>query len=363
MRDSYMLYIDKLEGMYKETFKQIDSYVTTERIDEDTQEEYMGELLDAFLIAQQEGKPIARIIGKDVEQFCKSFCEDFTWKNKILAAVDTWKNFAWIIFILSSLEVLSVLYAMSIPGGREIDFWIEPYEFNILGYFLGFILSSICASIIGRFIRKAMFKKKKVSMRVWQMINWFGTGLIFFIMMAFFFSEKTNIIQFPAWTIMLGSGVVLIIYYILNRNRVKERSETKVKFWDKVAEGVVEDVPKVKTERFEKINKRRIKRGKPVLSWKEYVEKEDKEYKISMKLDWFIKVFPVLIVAGSIWNDITNQNYESWIDLLIMYGVAVPIFILWIRGLNKVYYSSLKTQKEWIDAELAKLQETGEEKR
>lgn len=363
MRDSYGFYIDKLQGEYLETFKQIDSYVTAERIDEDTQEEYMGQLLDAFLIAQQEEKPVAKIVGNDIERFCKSFCEDFTWKNKIWAAIDTWKNFAWVIFIMSTLEVLSVLYAMSVSGGREINFWTEPYEFNFVGYFLAFMLASICVSVLGRFIRKAMFQRKKISMRVWQIINWFGTGVIFLLMLAILFSEETNFIQFPGWMLMLGSGVVLMIYYVLNRKRVKERRESKVKFWDKVAEGVVEDVPKVKVERFEHINKRRSRRGKMALSWNEYVLKEDKEYQIAMKLDWIIKVLPVLIVGGSVWNDISNQNFESWVDLLIMYGVAVPIFILWMRGLNKGYYASMAAQKEWIDTELAKLQESeGEQK-
>lgn len=358
MRDSYMLYTDKLEGEYKDVFQQVEAYVTAERIDEDTQEEYMGQLLDAFLAAQQEGKPVEKLVGKDVERFCKSFCEDFTWKSKLLAVVDTWKNFAWVIFIMSALEVLSVLYAMSVSGGREINFWTEPYEFNLIGYFLAFMLASILAAILGRFIRRGMFQMKKISMRVWQMINWFGTGIIFLLMLAILFSDETNFVQFPGWALMLGSGVVLLIYYVLNRKRVKERGESKVKFWDKVAEGVVEDVPKVKAERFEHINKRRSKRGKPALSWREYVLKEDKEYQIAKKLDWIIKVLPFLIVGGSVWNDISNQNFESWVDLLIMYGVAVPIFILWIRGLNKVYYSSMTTQRKWIDTELTKIQES-----
>ena len=357
MRDSYMLYTDKLEGEYKEVFQQVDSYVTAERIDEDTQEAYMGQLLDAFLAAQQEGKPVEKLVGKDVERFCKSFCEDFTWKTKLLAVVDTWKNFAWVIFIMSTLEVFSVLYAMSVSGGREIDFWTEPYEFNFIGYFLAFMLASILAAIMGRLIRKAMFQMKKVSMRVWQIINWFGTAVIFLIMLVVFFSDGTNFVQFPGWTLMLGSGVVLLIYYVLNRKRVKERGEAKVKFWDKVAEDVAEDVPKVKVERFVRINKRRSKRGKPALSWQEYVLKEDKEYQVAMKLDWIIKVLPFLIVGGSIWNDISNQNFGSWVELFIMYGVAVPIFILWMRGLNKGYYSSMEAQRKWIDAESTKIEE------
>lgn len=41
-----------------------------------------------------------------------------------------------------------------------------------------------------------------------------------------------------------------------------------------------------------------------------------------------------------------------------MYGVAVPIFILWMRGLNKGYYSSMEAQRKWIDTEMTKIQES-----
>lgn len=355
MRDSYMFYTDKLEGEYKDAFRQIDSYVNAERIDEDTQEEYMGQLLDVFLIAQQERKPIAKIIGTDIERFCKSFCEDFTWKTKILAAIDMWKNFAWVIFVMSTLEVLSVLYVMNNPGGEEINFWTEPYEFNFIGYLLAFMMASICATILSRFIRKGMFKMKKVSMRVWQMINWFGAAVIFLIMLAVFFSNE-NFIQFPGWSLMLGSGVVLLIYYILNRERVKERGETKVKFWDKVAEGVGEDVPKVEIERFERKNKKQIRKGKPVLTWKEFVDMEEKQYLLTMKLEWVLKLLPVVLVARSLWNDVINQNYANWIDFLISYGVLIPLYIVYINGINKVYNTSMKAQKDWIDKERMKLE-------
>lgn len=283
MRDSYMLYTDKLEGEYKDVFKQIENYVMAERIDEDTQEEYMGELLDVFLIAQEEGRPAAKITGDDIGHFCKSFCADFTWKNKILAAIDTWKNFACIIFLMSSLEVLAVIYAMTIPGGREINFWTEPYEFNLFGYFLGFMAASISASLLGRLVRKAMFKMKKASIRVWQMINWFGTAVIFFVILLIFFSKKTDIIQFPAWVLMLCSGIVLVVYYVLNRARIKARKEHEVKFWDEVKNDVSFDAntenlfSEQMEKKWEKKNRKLLKKGKPAMTRAEILDAEEAE--------------------------------------------------------------------------------------
>lgn len=359
MRDSYILYMDKLEGEYKDTFKQIDHYVSAERIDEDTQEEYMGALLDVFLLAQQEGKPVSKIVGTDMERFCKSFCEDFSWKNKILGAVDTWKNFAWIIFGLSALDVISVLYAMGIPGGREIDFWTEPCEFNFIGYFLAFIVASIFGTVFGRLVRNAMFRRKKVSIRLWQGINWVGTAVIFLLM--FVIPQGTDMMQFPAWVLMLVSGLVLVVYYVLNHTRVKERKETKIKFWDKVAEDVAVEVPNTKLKRYELKNRRRLRRGKPALSWKEYVLAEEKEYKLGLKLEWVGKALALLIVGAWIAIDISNQEYESWMEPVITFGVAIPFFLWWIKNWDKCMDASASANKEWIEEERKKIQEAEEE--
>lgn len=65
MRDSFRLYQDKLQGEYKETFQQIDLYFSTQNVDEDTREEYMCDLLDVFLLAQDEGRPVEKITGKN----------------------------------------------------------------------------------------------------------------------------------------------------------------------------------------------------------------------------------------------------------------------------------------------------------
>ena len=68
MRDSYMLYMDKLEGEYKDTFKQIDHYVSAERIDEDTQEdlEWTARKLVAMRIFD-DSEGVMNLSVKDVE--------------------------------------------------------------------------------------------------------------------------------------------------------------------------------------------------------------------------------------------------------------------------------------------------------
>lgn len=55
MRESYLLYKEKLQGEYFRTFDKIEVYCLT-HMDEDRQEESLTELLDIFLNAQEEEK-------------------------------------------------------------------------------------------------------------------------------------------------------------------------------------------------------------------------------------------------------------------------------------------------------------------
>ena len=74
MRDSFILYTDKLKGEYLEVFDKIQLYVNSFDIDEDTREDQLGNLLDTFLSAQDENRSVYDITGKDIAAFCKSFC-------------------------------------------------------------------------------------------------------------------------------------------------------------------------------------------------------------------------------------------------------------------------------------------------
>ena len=69
MRDSYVFYVDKLEGEYRETFQGIEAYIIGISGDDDTKEEKMSTLLDLFLNAQEDGKPVQKLVGKNVKMF------------------------------------------------------------------------------------------------------------------------------------------------------------------------------------------------------------------------------------------------------------------------------------------------------
>lgn len=86
MRDSYVLYKDRLNDEYRIVFDQVEMYVLSQNIEDAAIEERLGELLDIFFSAMERGKPVSEITDTRLESFCKTFCSDFGVKNRILHA-------------------------------------------------------------------------------------------------------------------------------------------------------------------------------------------------------------------------------------------------------------------------------------
>lgn len=97
MRDYYTFYVEKLTGEYREAFRGVEAYAVGLSADDDTMEEKMNELLDLFLNAQEEGKPVQKLVGKNMEHFCDTYFSDITWKNRMQEFFDRIKVVAcWI---------------------------------------------------------------------------------------------------------------------------------------------------------------------------------------------------------------------------------------------------------------------------
>lgn len=81
MRDSYVFYADRLTGEYKDAFAGVETYALSISIDEETQNEKLDELLDMFLSAQEAGTPLEKIIGNNMDRFCKNYFFRYQYKK------------------------------------------------------------------------------------------------------------------------------------------------------------------------------------------------------------------------------------------------------------------------------------------
>ena len=352
MRDSYILYQDKLQGEYQKTFEQIAVYFVAQQVDDDTREEYMGDLLDIFLLAQEEGKPVEKITGKNLESFCKSFCSNLTWKQRALRMLDQLKSYAWMVFLFSLLEI-SFSWDVLISG--EISFFEVIYETNMFGYLLGIGTIIVFSAITGYMTKMLMFRMKKVSIQAWKAVVAIVVIASSFIFIVLYFDERT--IEFSVGFVWMISGIYLVLYYILNRKRLSVRKEHKVSFWAEVKKGIEFDPNTDNTflqemeKKWEKKNKKRQKKGLPELTRAEILEAEEEENIKAERNQWVIWLFPLIITFVSV----MLSEFETTAGFLWFTGISLIIEYLLIAFFMKAAYLGIINSRKWIAYEREKL--------
>lgn len=352
MRDSYGLYVDKLQGEYLEAFKQINRYFCTQQVDDDTREEYMGDLLDIFLIAQEEKKPVKRIIGKNLEHFCKSFCSDLTWKQKVLKVFDRLKIMAWFTFLMATPELL---FSISDIVNGNVNIFELTSDINIFGYILGFCIVDVVAAITDAITKKVMFKIKKVSMKILQIIIVVLAIASFIVYLMLVFGDSTW--DIPVWIAALVSGLYLLLYYIFNKKRLDSRKEHEVKFWDEIKKEIEFNADtdtlfaQEMEKRWEKKNKKRLKQGKPAFTRAEILALEEVEIVKAEENQWAYWLFPIVITAGFLmFGEFETQTDMYWFAGIMLVVEYVLMALFW-----KVAKSGNINTRKWIEAERKKL--------
>lgn len=361
MRDSYVFYSDKLQGEYKEAFRQIEQYVNTQNVDEDTVEAHMGELLDTFLTAQQEGRPVSKIVGNDPESFCRNFCSEFTWENKALNIVERWRNIAWFIFVLEGLDVLLLLLGVFIDGDPISNLWNTESTLNVTGYLLGFLIVYLIYTGMDYVSSKILFKLKKGSLaqKLWTVAKvavLIGCFFIIFLMMG---NEALNLLVVPSWVLAAVAALYLIIYYTVNHRRIKERKANKVSFWKMVEAEAAVDFPsefeKQMQKQYEKKNKKLAKKGKPAMSWKEFVDAREKELQKTLKTKVLFDWGPLIIALFLGFLEYLSNGFSA--DLILYIALLFVCELVCLQLVWKLVSSALKSNLTWVETQRRRMTE------
>ena len=343
MKDSYMFYTDKLGGEYKAVFERIEMYVQSRNIDEDMKEERLGELLDIFLSAAETGKPVRRITGNDLEQFCKTFCSDFGMKNRILFLLDWFKSIAKVLVIVSVLDL--VFPETDAASGGNTGFWDSLSSLNLSGYFLGIVIAGIFAWAVNLALRRMMFRQKCVSMKILKAVSAAAAVSGFLIVWFFLSRNRKGLFSCPAWIVLSVSGAYLFLHYLLRGRHIRRE---KVKFFDLVQEESNGEFAKEMEKKFEKAKKRSLKKGKGELSLEEFLDKEEKDCDQTEKMGFIYYILPVAVTGGDFLLSYFTDGIESISDAtaqaVLILAVQYPIML----GLFKIIKIGVAQRREWI---------------
>lgn len=348
MNDSYFFYTDQLQGEYREAFDQIEMFVGTEQIDELTREEQLSQLLDVFLSAQAAGKPVKQIVGSDMEQFCRTFCSGYGWKNKVLNVLDYLKTQAWIMLVFSGIDIGFVLLDWLDGTIADAEVMTQISDLNVSGYVFGTLIVMISGFIASMVVRWAMFRSKRISMKGLKTVSAAAAVVSGIIMFLLIMSEQTDVIKIPAWVLALGSAVYIIAYNLCNRERFQEQKRGKVRFRDMVDVEAARAFPEEMDKVYEKANMRSMKRGKGPLPLEAYLEKTEKECGRMEKQKWLFYLFPPAAAAVTVLIIGIGEGFASAWDVLLVAGVMLAIECPLMLGIWRFQKKAIRWKRDWI---------------
>lgn len=334
MKNSYSYYTDKLEGKYKSTFCDIETYGWTVDMDSILYEEKMSELLDIFINAQEENKEIDLIVGSDINSFCENFFSEVPKNSKIKEFFDTVKQMAWILVIFDGIDIL-------------LELSEEKTATSDIG---GFIFIFICTYAISRLIaiatRKFFYNKLKIKYKTRRTLIIATQIVCAVIIFMVAFTNLRDVVVIPSYIEVGIAAVYLAIYYIFNYKRLKK---------DKLERGKAElieniDISGEMINKFDKLNKKRAKKGKSPLTMDEFVAKEEK---FTNKMPLINKMYLVLPIPFTIIGFVVtliSDGFESDSDMaifvVIMLGIEYLIMIPFYKMESKIYVM----RKKWQDS-------------
>ncbi len=322
-----------LKGEYKEAFTKIDMFGSMGNVNMDIYEDRILNLYDMFVEAQEEGKPVEKIIGKDIEGFCKAYyncCEEKKWYVDVLKR---FCNIMTIIFVYCMLETLWV---------REDKIVFFEDRINIMPIVVGLIVGFILVGL-GKLINKQVtFKKEKVNPAPYSILLLvvFVVGVIF----APLFKDDINI-SLPLGVTTIVSGAItgiylltIIIIKVANRDKnrlLKEEKEQRKEVLDEIEfRAGIKDVADGMVTRYNKKVKKHQKKGK-TYTYDEFIQSIRKEMKDEKQYN--IIVGAILIIWAGI--NVVKCFFETepipYIVFTVIMIVAEIFIYKWFIKFNK----------------------------
>lgn len=337
---SYFIGKEKLLGEYRDTFEKIETYSMLHGFDEDTDNEMMMNMLDILYTAQVNNKPVEKIIGSDIEQFCKDYFSECNKGEPILRRLPQFLySLSVLIFVLSIIEIIF----------PEENIPVTKATVNVNGILVGMICGIVVSLVIGYIGEKILFKLKKVKANLTAIIIFviFVATCIFATIISV--DETVNIKLFPALVI---SSIFIVVYkgwqlfgrykkYGSLKKPVKENSLKQI--WrESFNEGLEEQKYKIAIKlrkQYEKKNAKLKKKGKSEITPQEYSEwlhkrniKNRKIYEYALSI-FYIVIYIVFLIeefmSGGTVKECVIESVCAFVFLFIIY--------LFVMKFAKVY--------------------------
>ena len=330
-----ILYLqEKLEGEYRDVYERVDIYSMNTELDENTTDELLMNLLDSLLSAQENGQPVEKIVGSDIEHFCREYFDVYDRRDRLGNYVTRAYKFAWFVFVIEMIEMVINL-SEGIP--------LLKVESDITPYLLSLLAGGIVSVISGLLLYPVIIKKKKVNSTAYSFIMLLL--LMAMIVAGAIWCESKSIVL-PLLPILVICGIYIVIYILVRAclryretGSVRRQKDSFRKYKKQVEEEAKNEklmaiYAHAQADRYDRLNRKLIRKGKEPLKPEGFMEKLQEEQKKQYQLGWLIDALLAAFMLGMI---LFIAQDSTLVDTIIFSAIMVVIYIVYLKWLKNMF--------------------------
>lgn len=324
---NYLYMAEQLNGDYRDVFEKTELYGMVKQVNSDVQDDLMMNLFDLLLTAQANNKPIQKVVGPDVEKFCRDYFQNYNIRERMKIFPARLYQFMRFIFIFELLTFFLM--------DEHVD--LAHAHSDLTPYLFGVGCSLLLTMIADVFVRPLIFR-----FRIKPILYYIGL-LIFFIALIVIGSILTDgmMLYIPMFLILLVSGIYVAIYLVL-------RSVWRYQHGEKIF------LPKKSTEDFDQFNKnktleqvmldsivkeykrknRRLeKKGEQGLTPGDFTETVRADYKrATHSWKWMLLVFSLIIALAIVQTALTSTIPDTILFTVVLLFIEGAIYWFLLRS-------------------------------
>ena len=220
MSDSqdYKDYKNKLNGIYKNTFTEIEKKINLSLFSNEDKEKALSKLLKTFISAEENNIKIDKIVGKDTDKFVKEYINTLFPFHKINALIIRLLTFTFTLYIIN----LFVSIFNSITSNQKHFF---THTYNEIPILIISIVACTISEITNLIEQTNFYKKNNLIHRNLKVISFLTDIVIMFIFMFIF--KLLNItlkVNFLGSTYVFLSFLFTLFFILIAINIIKTKT-------------------------------------------------------------------------------------------------------------------------------------------
>ena len=347
---------NQFTGEYKYAFSKISMYGTMIPIDTQEYEDRVLNIYDMLITAQNDGKAVSKIIGNNLESFCKEYYRNHD-KSELFANI--FKRMFRVMLILLVFSFVELAIAVADEGDFSLFGNLDKFialELNAIPFVVGFAVGIIVIGIESIVKNKVLFKTDKIKNGVYAI----ASLIIFAICVAVgvvLFSDIS--VKIPLWIMLTIAGGYSILYVIVTSVMRYKKYGTIIKL-NKINKQELKQFQKEITldydirtsaeamaERFDKMKKKAANKGKGEPTFADFVEYMKKDHRIIQYAGIFFTIITLGIAAVNI-----GVNIDSEDRFLIIFASIISAIVSFV-----IFRFAINAMKDVKEAQCIILEE------